>query len=307
MQDGGLITKVYVDVVLLTNFIMDFFILWATKRVSGNKTRLIRLVMGAIFGAFYSLMIFLPECSFIKSMIVKIIWSVIMLMIVFFPISIKKLIKAFIFMYIISFGMGGAVFAFMYLIEPSLEMVQVVNGAGVVFGGFNYAYLTPALAVALIMGTGGTIFIKKSIQIKKFVHPVNVQYKGKKIYMKALLDTGNQLVDPLTNKPVVVVEAKVLESILPEDIISATDISEDTFFPELAEKLDPEWSSRLRLIPFNSVGKTHGMMLGFRPDAIEIEDRDILINGRDVVVGLLNRALTSEGKYQALLNPVLFE
>lgn len=307
LQEGGFVTEVYVDVVLLINFIMDFFILWAAGKMTALQVRRFRLVIGALIGAVYSLVIFLPQASMLTLMIFKIIWSILMILAAFAPLTVKKLFKCFIYMYIISFAMGGAAFASQYFMAQTTDVIQVINGAGIIYNNFQYSMLAPALIMAVILGTGGIKYIRKNVEIKNYVYQIYIYYKEQKIELKALMDTGNQLVDPLTNKPVIVVEAEALKEILPKEILNTLNNEEETIIPDLSAKLDLEWSSRLRLIPFNSVGKRYGVMLGFRPDALEIIDKNLSIDGNQVVLGLLHRALTSEGKYQALLNPGIFD
>ena len=66
MEETGLTVKVYLDVILLVNFIMDFFfILWATGKLSNLPVKISRLVLGAFIGALYSIAVLLPQWSFL--------------------------------------------------------------------------------------------------------------------------------------------------------------------------------------------------------------------------------------------------
>jgi stage II sporulation protein GA (sporulation sigma-E factor processing peptidase) len=65
------------------------------------------------------------------------------------------------------------------------------------------------------------------------------------------------------------------------------------------------WFSRFRLIPFTSLGKENGMLLGFRPDYIEIGAADGKKDIRDVIIGIYNRTLSANDQYRALMNPEL--
>jgi len=56
------------------------------------------------------------------------------------------------------------------------------------------------------------------------------------------------------------------------------------------------------MIPFNSIGKTSGMLIGFRPDQVMVGAKN---SRQDVVIGIYNDKLTPDGRYQALLSPDL--
>ncbi|NLP08484.1 MAG: sigma-E processing peptidase SpoIIGA, partial [Clostridiaceae bacterium] len=52
-------------------------------------------------------------------------------------------------------------------------------------------------------------------------------------------------------------------------------------------------------------GKENGMLLGFRPDYIEIGAADGKKDIRDVIIGIYNRTLSANDQYRALMNPEL--
>jgi len=65
------------------------------------------------------------------------------------------------------------------------------------------------------------------------------------------------------------------------------------------------WFNRFRLIPFSSLGKENGMLVGFRPDFIEIDNDNEKKDIKDVVIGIYTRSLSKNEKYRALLSPDL--
>lgn len=306
MEATGLLTQVYVDVMLGVNFIMDFFIIWAVGRMANARFRFLRLVLGALLGASYSLVIFFPESIILNSLLAKFLCSVGMILLAFAPLSLKALFRSLVYLYLISFAMGGAVIAAIYLSDGSPGYLQVINGAAVYFGGFHYGWLSVGLGVALLVGLGGYYFLRKNWLHHALVNNLSIEFPGKKVHLQALLDTGNQLCDPLNKKPVIVVEVGILKDLLPANLLEAVTSNEEINLPVLSGCIEEEWASRLRLIPFNSVGRAHGMMLGLRPDGVEIRGKNTAIRCKDVVIGLVNRNLSKEDKYQALLHPQLF-
>lgn len=80
---------------------------------------------------------------------------------------------------------------------------------------------------------------------------VKIQLAEEELELAGLIDSGNQLYDPLTKTPVMIMHVSSLEHCLPswltEQIYSKTEI------PQIPEN-DSGWATKLRLIPFRAVG-----------------------------------------------------
>ncbi len=63
---------------------------------------------------------------------------------------------------------------------------------------------------------------------------------------------------------------------------------------------------RMKMIPFSSLGRQNGMLIGFKPDKIRIlgENETEIYNA---VIGIYNFKLSKDGVYNALLSPDIFE
>ena len=64
-----------------------------------------------------------------------------------------------------------------------------------------------------------------------------------------------------------------------------------------------QWATRFRLIPFSSIGKSNGILVGFKPDKIIVKTNEEVFEIKESIVGIYNNILSSEGNYSALLNP----
>ncbi len=67
------------------------------------------------------------------------------------------------------------------------------------------------------------------------------------------------------------------------------------------------WSARLRVIPFTSLGRSSGLLVGFRPDEFVVGRRGRAVRRTDVVVCVSPRPLSAEGTYRALVPPEVLE
>ena len=122
--------------------------------------------------------------------------------------------------------------------------------------------------------------------------------------MTALLDTGNSLIDPVTLSPVIVAEYKFIKNLFNSDIRLSLDKLEDGnlmwIMNDIIQKGLPA-----RLIPFSSLGKTNGILIGFIPDRVEIHDNCGVRVLDNCVVGISSGRLSKDNSYGALLNPYI--
>ena len=86
---------------------------------------------------------------------------------------------------------------------------------------------------------------------------------GKKTEADGLIDTGNLLKDPLSGKPVICADRRVLRAVLSLEMAQAMEDSQRAAF------LPPADACRLRLIPAKTA-TGHSMLTGFLPDRILI-------------------------------------
>jgi len=201
-----------------------------------------------------------------------------------------------------TFIFAGAAFAFIYF-NQSGGFVR--NGIVYVF----WRYKLTLLALS-IMTVG--IIIKVLIEIiqsrakEKYLMPIKISFEDNVIELAALVDTGNSLHDPLTNMPVIIVEYLAIKDVLPADIQDIFKESKENDLDNISKVIsNSKWFSRFRLIPFMSIGKDNGILIGFKPDYIEIGKDDEKKGVKDVVVGICNKTLSRNERYRALLNPEL--
>lgn len=120
--------------------------------------------------------------------------------------------------------------------------------------------------------------------------------------IKAIIDTGNFLKEPITKTPVIVVEKEALCSLIPDYIL------ENIEKIIIGGDIDlGEYISKIRIIPFTSLGKQNGVLLGIKADKvlIDIGENENIIN--NIIIGIYNEKLTKDGKYRALVGIELLE
>lgn len=294
---------IYLDIVFGINFLMDYAILWATAKLGQLETSFKKLALAALVGSFYSLAVFLPEVHWLFFYWIKFIFSLAMIFLAFGFLSLAKAIKAVGYFYLVAFSAAGAMFGAVYFFDNTPGAYAVMSGALVTFNRIGGSWLIWALGVLALLGRYGAGYLKRSILAAYSNIPIVVRIKNHTIPVKALIDTGNRLKDPLTNKPVMIVEYGVLKNVLPLSIQTVLERGEELDFARILQSLENSWwAKRIQLIPYQSIGITNGLMLAFRPDTVYVKMDEKLIKVQDVVIGISQRTLTQSGNYRALLH-----
>ena len=130
---------------------------------------------------------------------------------------------------------------------------------------------------------------------------IKIKLNNEEIKTKAMIDSGNMLKEPITGTPVIVVESTLLEGAMPHEILKNLEKIIGGDFREIDEEIKKEYITKLKLIPYSSLGKQNGMLLGIKPDFIEIEKEENFEKIDDVIIGIYNKSLTKKGEYRALV------
>ncbi len=274
---------IYLDIVFIENILMNYIIIFTTGVIQKNKNSNIRTGISSAIGAVYAILEYLKIIPIYSNIFMKILLSVIMIYIAFYPANFKKLCKSLVLFYLVSFAMGGCAFALLYFISP--QNVSFRNG--VLVG-------TYPMKITIIAGLIGFIIIQCSFSLNKrllknkdLICNLEIGIMNDKIKIKAYIDSGNTLKDPITKMPVIIVEKQKIEKII-----------------DVENLIGGDGKSKFRLIPFKSIGKQNGMLTGIRADYVKIifDEEKILKN---VIIGIYDKKISKN--YSALIGLDLLE
>ncbi|WP_422444238.1 sigma-E processing peptidase SpoIIGA [Thermoanaerobacterium sp. DL9XJH110] len=293
---------IYFDVVLLINLMMNFLILWLVAVVLNLEKRFSRLFAGAAVGCLFLLAVLSPGFAFLESTAPKIALSAAILVVSFWPFGLKDFLKILGFFYLISFMVGGGAFAFFYffkLKDAFFKGYLLVNNISV-----PWWILLVSSSLILLFFKYMWPLIYQILSRDKLLVPVTVMFDKKRLELKALIDTGNDLHDPINDYPVIIVEFGAVKDLFNPPLREALEKGTEESLREIGDVIsDSGWASRLRLIPFESIGKSKGMMVGFKPDLVVINFNNRVFEIKNAVIGIYQRVLSPDGAYCALLNP----
>lgn len=297
----------YLDLILLLNFVIDYLILLGTAEFLKLKIRRWRLGLGAAVGAAYTLVFFIPELTFSDLLFSKILLSIIIILISFGFVHLYQFIQTIATFYLISFILGGGVLAIQYLFNIEHE---VINGIYVSKSSSpTMVVLTILLSIILIW-----FFSKRTY--KTFWRKNNTSEQivdveiiiGEDVHRcKGLVDTGNRLYDPITRKPVMIIDAsKIL--FIPQVIKKAYKNGQFQLevFENISNEIDPSWLTRINLIPFRTVSKDMQFIIAIKPDKVVVTTKgNQPIESTKVLVGLDYEQLANDNLFQAIIHPEL--
>jgi stage II sporulation protein GA (sporulation sigma-E factor processing peptidase) len=290
----------YVEDLLALNFMMNGALLYLTARLTGRELKMGRLVVGGLLAALYSLVIFWPGAWFVFTWAGKIGASVLIIFVTFRPRRVAegaRLCGAF---FLASFLMAGTVFA-LYFFGSTPAIVQ-----GGVF------YITPprpgmllgGVLVSFFLIAGIWHFSEKQRRNRDLRFHCSIQCGEQVVEAGALIDTGNQLRDPLSGRPLCVVSFRAVERLLP-DILRCAYQSDGNPIMALGE-LDGEDVSRFGVTPFRSL-ENSGMLVTMRPDFVLLTGKGVHEKRNDLVFAISAKGLSLDNDAEILLHSAIFQ
>ncbi len=292
---------IYIDIIIIENLIMNYIILYATGLISKNKIYYLRIFFASLIGAIYVATQYISNLAIYSNTIIKIILSIIMVLIAFNPQDMKKMFKQLLLFYLTTFTFGGVATYLIYVLKP--ENIIIENGM------FVGTYVLKVIFMGAILGSIILIISfkmsKNKMTRKDMICQIKIKLNQKEKILNAIVDTGNMLKEPITGNPVIVVEKNALYDLMPKEILNNTEYILGGDFEKIPEDIKNEYISKLKIIPFSSLGKQNGMLVGIKPEKVEVineetEEKD------NAIIGIYSKSLTKRGEYNALIGIELY-
>lgn len=256
--------ELYIDVLFLENFMMDSLLLLAVNRVMRCSRSYGRIFLGGALGSVLTcLVIAVPFPAVLKLVFFHIVINSLMITAGLRIRSAVQFIKAFLLLYFTAFVSGGILQA----LRPYLR-----------YAGLFYASAVACFFIFSKLWKTVSVMFRKDRDIME----VAVYTEQGKYLMRALLDTGNVLSDPVTGAPV---------SILDPDSAGKMFGSEDQM-------------PGFRYIPYRCVGG-ESIMKVFRAEKMCVRGEEELWV-KSPLLGIGESSLCEDGSYQMILNPDIF-
>ncbi|MEF9942191.1 MAG: sigma-E processing peptidase SpoIIGA [Lachnospiraceae bacterium] len=257
--------ELYIDVLFLVNFTMDYLLLLITRRALSCSATHGSVCMGAMVGSMATcIVVALPiTYAFIKFILFHVVVNTLMIKIGLKIKDIRELFKAYIMLYCSGFLLGG-VFEHLqqYVRVGSLFVVLAISSYYVVRGIWNFF-----------------ICIHR---VNRYQCKVQLYFNEHSFQVTAIIDTGNSLEDPLTNRPVCIIDKHTARQLISE------------------AELDS-----MRCIHYHTIGKTQGELPVFQLNKMcVVKEQEYWVY--EPVIGVCEESISTTEEYQMILNPNIF-
>lgn len=300
-NERKIVLYIILELLLIENFIINLLILYITKIITRTEVNKKRIIIGAVIISFYSLAFFWKYTLVLTSFYMKIIISFFLIKLCFNAKSIKLYFYQLLAFYIVSFIFAGATFGFFFSSENIQDLISKPMD---LIGGFPVIYLVLGILSSSIIAIVIFKYSNKRTLREDYIMDINIIYKGRSREIKALIDTGNSLIDPFTKETVILIEYNKIKDLLPPIIWSLyekDDIKDFKLLEKVLKTVENEMT--IKLIPFKSVGNNSGFLLGFKPEYIILDcKKENGIIRRDIIIGIYQGLLSTDESYNGLLN-----
>ncbi len=300
---------IYADVVFLVNFLMDSFIILLTSIIIKKRVNYFFILLGGLLGSLsYCLLMFNPFLSQYYNPVISIFTIIIPILVVFRPKKIKEFLKQFLVINICAFFIGGLTTALFFYTNAKNYLGEMLSFS---VENFSIKMLIFSCSFAYIFIKIYRIVLTKKMTKKQHIIDIKIKDSNNETTFKALVDTGNTLKEPMSNKHVIVLEFDYFKDFIPNEmklIFYEKNENDIAKIYEALEKIDDaDFLNNFRIIPFKSIGNENGILIGIKIDDVEILDDTKKIYLNNVYVGIANFKLTNNDEFNALINPEIFE
>ena len=196
--------KIYVDLVLLLNFLFDLILLFGVALLLRRQTTLKRLLIGALVGSVTIFAMFI-EMGSLSLFFIKILISILMVLIVFGYNNIKYFFNNLFYLYTSSIILGG----FLYFLN--LEFSYKNEGLVFYFEGLSINVIVLIVLSPVII----YMYVKQGLLLRNHYsnyYNMDIYLKnGEVISVVGFLDTGNSLEDPYKKRPIILVNKGLID------------------------------------------------------------------------------------------------
>ncbi|WP_426349266.1 sigma-E processing peptidase SpoIIGA [Alloiococcus sp. CFN-8] len=258
---------IYIDILIAENFVVNLFLLVMTGNIIRVKKNYVSLMLAAGLSSIYTLCYVIPSTKFLTELPFKFIMPAVFLIVAYSKQKLWQYIKIYITFLALAFLLAGICFSF----ESSKFTLE--HGLTMKYTSYK-PIIIALLAVGLIVDRLITA-IRDRLIMKEFIFPITIIQDDRKVNVMGFLDTGNELKEPATNLPVIIIEAKAAEFLTEQ---------KKSFY-----------------IPYKVIDGSTGLLEGFIPDEIIMMKDNQKINIKAVVC-ITREELSRDKDYVALLS-----
>lgn len=256
-QGEILLQTIYLDILIFTSIIQDYFYLLLIKKIHHINTKYYRLLIGSIAGGLLSLLSLIPYSNLIIDIVIQIIVASLIMLITYGYNNLKSFIRKVITLFLISYLINGALICYYLSLQPN-NMIVINNKV--------YFNMSPLLLIILTLFIYFILMIQRKLYSNhtnsNLIVDLTIIYNDFIATVKCKVDSGCNLKEPFSGSEVIIIEKEVLNQL-------------DTY------------TINKRIIPFESLGG-NGTIYGFKPSKILIDNIE---STKEIYIGICENLL----------------
>lgn len=261
--------EIYADVLILENSIVNFFLLTLTMKCIKHKCKMIALISSSFIGGIYTLVLFIPQLNILTYLPCELFMACIMLRLVYGKTSIFNMLKMLLIFLMMAFTLSGVCLLF------SLKQNLYVLGSTFKIEKYSIKYIILGIMLIYITCDRFVEYMKDKLFTNNYIFEIEFEIGNKKYSLKSFLDTGNELKEPISNLPCILIE---------ENLINDIDFSKNAYN-----------------ILYSSIGHG-GNLKGIRVNNIKVKNNNQLYEEIDAIICPCKEKLSKECEFNALLS-----
>lgn len=297
---------IYLDAIWTLNFILDMMLLMLTQILAKDQTRKIRIMFGAFIASLLvPITLYFPN-TFITTTYGKFLYSIFIILSSFKFKNVYRTAKLLLLFYFTTFAIGGGLVAVHFLFQNQM----MISENGLIT--FNNGYGDPVSLTYILIGFPIIwLFTKKRMDkhgIDKIRYnelcPITIKLNGVSYSTTGYIDSGNQLVDPITKHPVIICDEIFLKQWFTNN---EWEILKEAHNKLNYQKIPKAWEKRIHIIPYHGVEGKSNFLMAIRPEKIVVYYGQEKILTHKVLIGIQFSRLTKDETYHCLLHPQIIK
>lgn len=274
-----MVYTVYIDVVFAVNTIMDMMVLTILNRVLSYRTTKRRLAAGAVIGGIWSCVVSvtpgLPPAVEILGTYVAV--SSLMAAVAYDLKRFREVVKSVAGIYLVSVVMGGVMLVLYEHTRAGYYTWRIMHtGLRGNIPAAVWMLMAAGAAAACYGFSGGVRSLIRTMAHRKDLCRVILRYGEREESITGLIDTGNQLREPVSGQPVHVAAAGLMKRLCPA-------------------------VRGVVYVPYQSVGTSRGILPAVFIDQMEVEQEGRTYRLEKPLIAITKQDLSPSGEYQILI------
>ena len=253
---------VYIDLLFLINFSMDFLCFYISARIISVRFSALRAVAASVLGGIYSGAALFVPANAVVSVSIDVLVCFFMCLIAFGGGKKVGIIFVTLVYFSVSMALGGFMTALFNLLNRmgfSSLASDSTEGDGI--SVWLFALLAAVSAVFTLLG--GRSFRRRSAQKSA---AVRIRLGKNEKTLSAMVDSGNLLREPISGRSCIAVEMDALGGIVPDEVLSAARAERVSS----VEFIDKSFLKNVRLVPAHTATGER-ILIGIRADSLFID------------------------------------